>query len=81
MPTKTAAKKAPARRPAAKKAASDKAPAPAQNIANHTTARHIRIHDSIWLPAVESCEDNGYAGMTDLIRDLLRDYNSGKRMQ
>ena len=56
-----------------------KTPAPAPT-GGHTPARHIRFPDSEWDAGTRNAERDGYTGISELLRTLLRDYNAGKRM-
>lgn len=72
MASATATKKTTAKRPAKKVTA-----VPASK---HTPARHMRIPDEIWDAADVNAKSNGFTGVSELTRTLLRDYNAGKRM-
>lgn len=45
-----------------------------------TKVRHVRVADPIWDAAFANAQADGYTGISELVRDLLRDYNAGKRM-
>jgi hypothetical protein len=74
MPTATAKKTT------ARKKTTPKAAAPAPVMADRMPARHVKCPDSVWTAAGEQAKHDGYSGISELIRDLLRDYNAGKRM-
>lgn len=44
-----------------------------------TTVRHVRIPDATWVDAARNAERDGMT-ISELVRDLLRDYNAGRRM-
>jgi hypothetical protein len=69
----TATAKKSTRKPAAK-------PAPAAPASGHTPARHVRFPDSEWEAGNENAKRDGFTGISELLRQLLRDYNAGKRM-
>lgn len=45
-----------------------------------TKIRHVRVPDAVWLEAARNAEAEGMR-ISELVRDLLRDYNAGKRAQ
>lgn len=55
-------------------------PVPAPAADTRMPARHVKCPDTVWLPATAQAKLEGYSGISDLVRDLLRDYNAGKRM-
>lgn len=44
-----------------------------------TKIRHVRVPDVIWVDAARQAQTEGMT-ISELVRDLLRDYNAGKRM-
>lgn len=51
---------------------------PSQNASKggSTKIRHVRVPDRIWIAAAERAENEG-AKISEVVRDLLRDYANG----
>lgn len=43
-----------------------------------TKIRHVRIPDQIWNPAAVKAREEDGITISELVRDLLRDYNGGR---